>query len=124
MEFKFKKDTPDLLQRRNECDKIRKQFPDKIPIICEKDPKSKIQEIDKTKYLVPSDLTVAQFCNMLKSRITIGEKEAFFLLFNGAHQVGLDTLMQEAYEKYKNPDDGFLYIMYSSELVWGKNQQL
>ena len=123
MEFKFKKDTPDLLQRRNECDKIRKQFPDKIPIICEKDPKSKIQEIDKTKYLVPSDLTVAQFCNMLKSRITIGEKEAFFLLFNGAHQVGLDTLMQEAYEKYKNPDDGFLYIMYSSELVWGKNQQ-
>ena len=56
---------------------------------------------------------------MLKSRITIGEKEAFFLLFNGAHQVGLDTLMQEAYDRYKDPEAGFLYIIYSSELVWG-----
>ena len=50
MEFKFKKDTPDMLKRKGKCEKIRKQFPDKIPIICEKDPKSKIQEIDKTKY--------------------------------------------------------------------------
>ena len=123
MNYKFKRDNPDVNERRNSCEQLLSKFPDKIPIICEKDPKSKIEEIDKTKYLVPSDLTVAQFCNMLKSRITIGEKEAFFLLFNGAHQVGLDTLMQEAYEKYKNPDDGFLYIMYSSELVWGKNQQ-
>ena len=124
MEFNYQLEFPNIKSRKDECERVRLQFPDKIPVICEKDPKSKIQEIDKTKYLVPSDLTVAQFCNMLKSRITIGEKEAFFLLFNGAHQVGLDTLMQEAYEKFKNPDDGFLYIMYSSELIWGKNQQL
>ena len=29
MEFKFKKDTPDMLKRKGECEKIRKQFPDK-----------------------------------------------------------------------------------------------
>ena len=39
MEFKFKKDNPDPEQRRKECDKIINQFPEKIPIICEKDPK-------------------------------------------------------------------------------------
>lgn len=31
--------------------------------------------------------------------------------------------MKEAYEKYKNFNDSFLYIKYSSELVWGKNKE-
>ena len=49
MEFRFKQENRDVEQRRQNCEKIRKQFPDKIPIICEKDPKSKIRDIDKTK---------------------------------------------------------------------------
>ena len=118
MEFKFKKEFPDFEKRKEESSKLKLQCPDKIPVICEKDPKCQIQEIDKTKYLVPDDLTVSQFCNMLKSRITIDEKQSFFLLFNGAHQVGLDNLMQEAYDKYKD-EDGFLYVTYSAELIWG-----
>ncbi len=36
MEFKYKKDNPDPEQRRKVCDELRNQFPDKIPIICEK----------------------------------------------------------------------------------------
>ena len=68
MEFRFKKDNPDTEQRRKECDKIRNQFSEKIPIICEKDPKSNIRDIDKTKYLVPADLTVSQFSFMIRKR--------------------------------------------------------
>ncbi len=55
--------------------------------------------------------------------MTIGEKEAFYLLFNDVYQIGIDNWMKEAYEKYKNPNDSFLYIIYSSELVWGKNKK-
>ena len=67
MEFRFKQENRDVEQRRQNCEKIRKQFPDKIPIICEKDPKSKIRDIDKTKYLVPNDLTVSQFSFMINN---------------------------------------------------------
>ena len=81
MEFRFKKDNPDTEQRRKECDKIRNQFSEKIPIICEKDPKSKITDIDKTKYLVPADLTVSQFSFMIRKKIEI-EKEASFLFIS------------------------------------------
>ena len=49
MEFRFKKENPDADKRREECEKIRNQFSEKIPIICEKDPKSNIRDIDKTK---------------------------------------------------------------------------
>jgi hypothetical protein len=45
------------------------------------------------------------------------------LLFNGVYQIGIDNWMKEGYEKYKNPNDSFLYIMYSSELVWGKKKE-
>ena len=47
MEFRFKQENRDVAQRRQNCEKIRQQFPDKIPIICEKDPKSKINVLNK-----------------------------------------------------------------------------
>ena len=121
MEFRFKKENSNAEQRRKECDKILNQFPDKIPIICEKDPKSKIRDIDKTKYLVPSDLTVSQFSFMVRKRVEMEKEEAFFLLANGKHSITGDTILSEIYERYKDPEDGFLYIAYASELTWGDN---
>ena len=121
MEFKFKKENPDGEQRRKECEKIRNQFPEKIPIICEKDPKSNIRDIDKTKYLVPSDLTVSQFNMMIRKRIEIQQEAAFYLLVNGKTSITGDSLLSEIYDKNKDPEDGFLYIAYASELTWGYN---
>ena len=119
MDFRFRKENPDVEQRRRECDKIRNQFPDKIPIICEKDPKSNIRDIDKTKYLVPNDLTVSQFSMMIRKRIEIQQEAAFYLLVNGKNSITGDSLLSEIYDKYRDPDDGFLYIAYASELTWG-----
>ena len=121
MNFKFRKENPDAQQRRKECDKIRNQFPDKIPIICEKDPKSNIRDIDKTKYLVPNDLTVSQFSMMIRKRIEIPQEAAFYLLVNGKNSLTGDVLLSETYEKYADKEDGFLYIAYASELTWGNN---
>ena len=120
MDFRFNKENPDADQRRTECDKIRKQFPDKIPIIFEKDPKSDIRDIDKTKYLAPINLTVSQFNMMIRKRIEIQQKTALYLLVNGKKLITGDSLLSEIYYKYRDPD-GFLYIAYCSELSWGKN---
>ena len=117
--FKFKRDNPDIEERRKECQKIRNHFPEKIPIICEKDPKSDIKDIDKTKYLIPGDLTVTQFNMMIRKRIQINQESAFYLLANGKVSITGDSLLNEIYEKYKDPEDGFLYIAYASELTWG-----
>jgi len=53
MIFQFKKDLPNVNERKLECNKIRTQCPDKIPIILEKDPKCDIKTLEKTKFLVP-----------------------------------------------------------------------
>ena len=125
-EFKFIKDNPDAEKRKLECEKITNQFPDKIPIICEKDPESKIlNKIEKTKFLIPNTFTVGKFNLMIRKKLNIGEEEgknAIFLLAKAPNAfislVG-DAPLSQVYENYKNPQDGFLYIIYTSEIFMG-----
>ncbi|KAL1417654.1 hypothetical protein MTO96_026701 [Rhipicephalus appendiculatus] len=57
MKFLYKEEHP-FEKRRSEGDKIRRKYPDRVPVIVEKAPKARIGDLDKKKYLVPSDLTV------------------------------------------------------------------
>ena len=119
MNFKFKEQNPDVTKRKAESDKIKEKYPERIPIICEKDPNSKMKEVDKTKYLVPSDLTVSQFSFIIRKRLELSKESALFLLVSGKHSITGDSAMEEIYQRYKDPEDGFLYIVYTSELTWG-----
>ena len=122
MEFKFKQENSDVNKRKQSCDKIREQIPDKIPVICEKDPKSKtLNDIDKTKYLVPNDITVAQFSFMIRKRLQLNQNEAFFLLAAGKYSISGETLLNDVYRKFSDKDDGYLYIAYTSKETWGNN---
>ena len=122
MEFKFKKDFPDVEIRRRECEKTRNQFANKIPIVCEKNPKAtKLGDISKTKFLVPNDLAISQFMFMIRKRIEIDEKAALFLLADGKFLLSGDANVNDIYERHKDKDDGFLYIVYTDELIWGNN---
>jgi len=48
-EFAYKQDHP--YEKRNaEALRIREKYPDRIPVICEKDPRSDIPPVDKRKY--------------------------------------------------------------------------
>ena len=51
MEFKYKK-AKTLEERKEECEKVKKDHPGKICLICEKAPKSQLPDIEKTKYLL------------------------------------------------------------------------
>ena len=47
-------------QRSDECKRILKKFPDRVPIIVEKIQGSDIPNLSKTRFLVPRGLTVGQ----------------------------------------------------------------
>jgi GABA(A) receptor-associated protein len=87
MEFEFKKTNPSTEKRKQESQKIREKYPDRVPVICEKDPKSKMKSIDKTKYLVPNDLTVSQFSYIIRKRLELDKSSALFLLVSGKHSI-------------------------------------
>lgn len=66
-------------QRIQESKKIKTKYPDRIPVVVEKVPNSQIQDIDKRKFLVPNDISVAQFMWIIRRRIQLPAEKAIFL---------------------------------------------
>ena len=118
MEFKYQK-AKTLEERKREFQTVMEANPDKIAIICEKAPKSHILDIEKSKYLVKNDVTLNQFSLMIRKKLKLGKESALFFLVNGKKSLTGDDSIQEIYNKYKN-DDGFLYIAYAGEEIWGQ----
>uniref|UniRef100_A0A8C7WPQ3 GABA(A) receptor-associated protein b n=1 Tax=Oryzias sinensis TaxID=183150 RepID=A0A8C7WPQ3_9TELE len=81
MKFQYKEEHP-FEKRRSEGEKIRKKYPDRVPVIVEKAPKARIGDLDKKKYLVPSDLTVGQFYFLIRKRIHLRAEDALFFFVN------------------------------------------
>ena len=117
MEFKYQK-AKTLEERKEEYNKVIQLNPGKIAIICEKAPKSNIAEIDKSKFLINDDITFQQFSFVIRNRLNIGKEEALFFLVNGKKVLTGNDEMSEIYSKYKE-EDGFLYIAYAAEEIWG-----
>ena len=94
MDFRFKKEhTPE--ERRKAYERINEQQPYKIPIICEKAPRSKIKAIEKTKYLVDPNLSLPVFKATIRKKLDLDEKDAIFFLINGKSSLsGNETLEQ------------------------------
>jgi GABA(A) receptor-associated protein len=118
MVFQYKKENPELEKRKQESYQILNKFPDKVPVICEKDPKSKITSIVKTRYLIPKNYTISQFSYIIRKKVVLKNEESFYLLANGMNTISGKDTMFEIYERYKD-EDGFLYISYTSEVIWG-----
>ena len=105
-------------QRQTECINILKKYPDKIPIICEKNYNiTDNPNINKNKYLVSDNLTIGQFLYVLRKRISIDPNQALYLYINN-NIPSINKNLKEIYYFNKN-EDGFLYITYQFETTFG-----
>lgn len=86
-------------------------------VICEKLDKSKMEDIDKKKYLVPSDLTCGQFLYVIRKRLKLAPEKAIFLFVDGKIPA-TTAMLSSIYDQYQDKD-GFLYMSYSDENVFG-----
>jgi len=100
-----------------ESTKIMKKYSNRIPVVVEKDPRSKLNDIDKNKFLVPNDMTLAQFIYIIRKRIKLSSEQALFLFINNQLSTNHCT-MNEIYQTHKD-NDGFIYILYTSENSFG-----
>ena len=104
-------------ERVTESAKIIEKYPDRLPIIVEKKEGSKIGDLDKTKYLVPKDMTVGQFMYVIRKRIKLKSELALFVFVNNVLPATSETI-SDMYAKYKHKD-GFLYMVYAGENTFG-----
>ena len=103
--------------RRLEALKIRQKYEDRIPVIVEKTDKADITNIDKSKFLVPADLTLSQFVYVIRKRLKLPPEKALFVFIKNTIPPG-SAFISALYEDYKD-DDGFLYLNYTGENTFG-----
>jgi GABA(A) receptor-associated protein len=101
------------------CNRIKKQYSDRVAVIINNDPKL---IINRKKFLAPKEISMACFTNEIRKHITnLRPEEAIFLLCgtNNGIMVPISQTVDQVYDKYKD-DDGFLYIHVSLENTFGK----
>ena len=105
-------------ERQDQSSRILEKYPDRIPIICEKNNKNtSTPSIDKNKYLIPIDLTIGQFMYVIRKRLHLAPEQAIYFFIKGMIPATSQHIW-DTYNKYKD-DDGFLYITYSCENTFG-----
>lgn len=106
--------------RKKESDRIRIKYSDKIPIIVTKSSSANksLVNIDRNKFLAPEDLTVGQFLTVIRKRIKVNDSESIFLFIDDNTMPPTSVSLSQIYHDHKD-EDGFLYITYCSENVFG-----
>ncbi|XP_014379948.1 microtubule-associated proteins 1A/1B light chain 3C-like, partial [Alligator sinensis] len=106
--------------RQREVAAVRAKFPNKLPVILERYPREKaLPVLDRTKFLVPQELTMGQFVAIIRNRMALSAAQSFYFLVEGNRSlISASLTMAEVYARSRDPD-GFLYMTYASQEVFG-----
>ena len=120
MKYESIRQSNSLTQRFEESKRILTKYPDRIPVILEKNKYNERQSpnLDRYKYLIDKDNTLSVLLYHIRKRIKLDKSEAIYLFVNGT-VYSPSILMGELYEKEKDKEDNFLYLTYSTENTFG-----
>lgn len=103
-------------KRQAECNRIRKKYRCRIPVIVEEASNTNLS-LDKHKYLVPQDLTMGQFMFVIRKRLSLPPENAMYMFIDNTIPPQSE-LLHVLYDKYKEKC-GFLYCVVSQESTFG-----
>lgn len=110
--------------RKKESDKILNKYSGYLAIIAEPLPNdANINRIvnnsgPKSKYLVKSDMTLAQFQAIIRKRINLMAEESIYLFTKDISLPPTNWNMRDL-ANYSTSDDGFIYLFYGLDNVYG-----
>lgn len=110
--------------RKLEAENIRKKFPNKVPVVVERYQREvNLPLIDKTRFLVPLELTIMNFGLIIKNRIRVPSSRAFYFVVNNQSLACTSKTIAEIYKEHRD-EDGFLYMTYASQEMFGSHHCL
>lgn len=114
----FKERRP-FAARCRDAEMIRKEYPHKVPVIIERfEGEKHLPLIDRSKFLVPDHISVAELMHIVRRRLSLHPDQAFFLLINEKSMVSNSLSLAQLYHDEKD-SDGFLYVVYTSQPAFG-----
>ncbi|TKR89361.1 hypothetical protein L596_013477 [Steinernema carpocapsae] len=88
-----------------------------VLVVCERSAASKLPPLPKNRYKVDENTTIAKFMVSIRDRLTLKEDESLFFFVNDTIPASMTTF-GELQSKFLN-EDGFLYVQYQEESVYG-----
>lgn len=105
--------------------RLLNKFPDRIPVIIEKNEGNLKLDLQNSKYLLQKDMSVSTFICIIRTKINktlINSKKAIFTFVKKNEGnyilIPMNENMGNIYDIYKQ-DDGFLYIKFGIENTFG-----
>ena len=95
---------------------MRAAHPDRVPVLLIPATRD-CPPAESDRFLVPLDLTVAQFAYAVRKRVKLHGAQALFLLVDGRLAPG--TMGMGALYARHRGDDGFLVVTYALENTFG-----
>ena len=114
---KYRKNVP-FDERKLKASIILKQHPDRIPVVVEcSEELQSIHPLKKNKFIVPFELTLAQFLFVIRKHMKLDPEYAIFVFINNKlHPV--TSLVGTIYAQEKD-EDGFMYMDVFQESTFG-----
>jgi GABA(A) receptor-associated protein len=111
------KNTFTIDQRRTKSKDLMNKYPDRVPIIVEPSLGTK-EFIEKNRFLVPADLQFGKFMFEVRKYVDVSSPEQSCYVLVNEKLVPSNAMIGDIYQKNKD-NDGFLYVVYCVENVFG-----
>ena len=107
-----------LNERSKVSNAIKEKHPERIPIIVEPSLGNDVPLIERSKFLVPKDITFGAFIFEIRKHIKgLKPDQAIFVFINNTLPSAA-TQISQLYNIHSDPD-GFMYITYCIENTFG-----
>tara|TARA_Y100001936_G_C16086897_1_gene682424 strand:- start:2486 stop:2839 length:354 start_codon:yes stop_codon:yes gene_type:complete len=98
---------------------LMNKYPGRVPILMTKKFRDPLKDLDKTKYLIPKDMTFGEVLCVLRKRLQMPAYKALYVISHHGRLISSSSSVGVIYEKEKSID-GFLRLMYASENAFGR----
>ena len=105
-------------KRQHESSRLKEKHSDKIPIILEKASDTQLPSIDKQKFLMQKNITIAQFLHIIRSKIKLDASQSLFLFVNNSFIPTPSMTIGDVFDNHGDKD-GFLYVTYNAQQTFG-----
>ena len=115
---KYRKNVP-FDERKLKASLILKQHPDRIPVVVEcSEQLQEIHPLKKNKFIVPYELTLAQFMFVIRKHMKLEPEYAIFVFIN--NRLHPTTSLIGAIYAEEKDEDGFMYLDVFQESTFGE----
>lgn len=92
-------------------------YPTRVPVWIER-AEDTVEDMDRHKFLIEKDMTMAQVCYIIRNRIKLESHYALFILVGNGVLPPSSALVGHVYNEHV-ADDGMLHVKYRLEKTFG-----